>query len=177
MRASASPELKQATQQRMADLLDAVENDEALRDDCFNLALEAVGSCGDRVAKGLMDMEMQCLLRGAERAIDAGKYDADPQPLVNLLKGQKRFNIIADEVGDIVAGMHFADDIEAHTGALIKLKEPYALPIWVETMLYAQWSIVTDQHIAEIGKKLSNDGAMAEQKIANDQGWQTFLGA
>lgn len=91
------PALKAAVQQRVVALLDQLQTDPALRGDCCNLAMDAVNTCGDRIAIRLMDMEMLALEKRTLAAIEDGHHDADPKPLIDLCKGQHRLQILADE--------------------------------------------------------------------------------
>lgn len=84
----ATPILKAATQRRVGALLKQLGTDPALREDCCNLATDAVDTCGDRVALRLMDMEMLCLTRRAMADIDSGRSDSNPQAVIELCKGQ-----------------------------------------------------------------------------------------
>lgn len=172
---NATPALKQATQQRVATLLAQLQTDPSLREDCFNLALDAVNTCGDRVALRLMDMEQLVIVSQARAAIDAGKYDTDPQALVDLCKGQYRLAIIAAAAENKVAGMHFTDPIEVHLGYLTKLAAPCKLPVRIATMLYPACAGVTDDDLAVVHKQLTNTGVKLNERDANDRAYQKFL--
>lgn len=173
----ATPELKAATQARVAALLIQLQTDSALRENCLNLALDAVNTCGDRVAIRLMDMENLATTAAARAAIDAGHYDNNPQALIDLCKGQHRLAIVAAEADNKVAGMHFTDPIEVHLGYLTKLAELCRLPVQICTMLYPACARVTDDDIAAVTKKLSNTGTSSEESAANDRAYQHALAA
>lgn len=170
-----SPELKAATQQRMAALLVQMQSDPTLRENCFNLATDAVDTCGDRVALRMLDMDNLAVVSEAKTALAAGKYDQNPQALIDLCKGQHRLAIIATEAENKVATMHFTDSVEVHLGYLVKLAETYQLPVRISTMLYPACSGITDNDIAAVSKKLASDGSTAEQSAANDQAYQHAL--
>ena len=171
----ATPELKAATQQRVAALLVQMQTDPALRENCFNLATDAVDSCGDRIAIRLLDMENCAVISEAKTAISAGEYDHNPQSLIDLCKGQHRLDIIAKETVSKVATMHFTDPIEVHLGYLTKLTEPYRLPVRISTMLYPNYSGLTPDDLASVRKKCSNDGLSPAECAANDQAYQHAL--
>lgn len=167
--------LKTATQERVAKLLIKLQNDPTLREDCFNLALDAINTCGDRVALRLMDMENLAMTHEASAAIDAGRYDEDPRALIELCKVQHRLAIIATEAENKVAGMHFTDPIEVHLGYITKLAEPCQLPVQISTMLYPACAGVTEDDLAAVTRKLSNAGLSSEECVANDHAYQRAL--
>ena len=169
-----SPGLLAATQRRVATLLVQLQTDSSSREDCFNLALDAVKSCGDGIAVRLMAMENLALRSAANAAIDAGIYDDKPQALVDFCKGQHRLALVAEEADSKVAGMQLTDPIEVHLGYITKLAESPALPVQISTMLYPACAKVTDEDIAAVRKKLSNAGLSAQEAAANDQ---AFLAA
>ena len=171
----ASPELKAATQERVAALMVQMQNDSALRENCFNLATDAIDTCGDRVALRMLDMENCAVISEAKAAIAAGHYDHNPQALVDLCKGQHRLDIIAKESERKVATMNLTDAIEVHLGYLTKLAEPYRLPVRISTMLYPNCSGVTDEDIAAVSKKCSNDGLSPAECAINDQAYHHAL--
>ena len=173
----ATPALKAATQARMAALLIHLQADPALRENCLNLALDAVNTCGDRIAIRLMDMENLATTAAARAAIDAGHFDNNPQALVDLCKGQHRLAIVAEEADNKVASLHFTDPIEVHLGYLTKLVEPCRLPVQISTMLYPACARVTDDDLAAVTKKLSNAGLSIAEAAANNQAYQHALAA
>lgn len=173
----AKPELKAATQQRVTALLAQLETDPTLREDCFNLALDAVNTCGDRVALRLMDMEQMAIHCDARAAIDTGKFDIDPRPLIDLCKGQYRLAIIAAAAENKAATMNFTDPIEVHLGYLTKLAAPCKLPVRITTMLYPACAGVTNEDLANISKKLMSTGASPEECEDNNRAYQKFLAA
>ena len=171
----AAPELKAATQQRVAALLVQMQNDPALRENCFNLATDAVNSCGDRVALRMLDMENCAVISEAKTAISAGKYDHNPQALIDLCKGQHRLDIIAKGAESKVATMHFTDPIEVHLGYLTKLSDSYRLPLRISSLLYPACSGVTVDDLAAVSKKCSNDGLSPAECATNDRAYQHAL--
>ena len=173
----ASSKLKAATQQRVAALLMQMQADSALRESCFNLATDAIDSCGDRIALRLLDMENCAVISEAKTSISAGKYDHNPQVLIDQCKGQHRLDIIAKETQRKVATMHFTDPIEVHLGYLTELREPYRLPIRISTMLYRGFTEITSDDLAAVRKKCSNDGLSPAECAANDQAYQHALAA
>ena len=170
-----SAELKAATQQRMAVLLSQMQTDPTLRENCCNLAIDAIDTCGDRIALRMLDMENLAVASEAKTALNAGKFDHDPKALIDLCKGQHRLALIATEAENKVATMHFTDPVEVHLGYLVKLAEPYQLPVRISTMLYPACSGITDADIAAVSKKLSNDAATAEESSANDHAYHQAL--
>ncbi len=171
----ATPELKKATQERVAQLLVQLQVDPVLRNDCFNIALDAIGTCGDRVALRFMDMENLAVSSAASAAIDRGKYDNNPQALVEVCKGQHRLAIIAAEAQQKVAGLNLSDPIEVHLGYLTKLAEPCQLPVQIRTMLYPRCARVTDEDIAAARKKLLNMGLSEAECAGNNRAFQEAL--
>lgn len=170
-----SAELKAATQQRMAVLLAQMQTDPTLRENCCNLAIDAIDTCGDRVALRMLDMENLAVASEAKTALNAGKFDHDPKALIDLCKGQHRLALIATEAENKVATMHFTDPVEVHLGYLVKLAEPYQLHVRISTMLYPACSGITDADIAAASKKLSNEASTAEESSANDHAYHQAL--
>ncbi|EGF33208.1 invasion plasmid antigen [Oxalobacteraceae bacterium IMCC9480] len=173
----ATPALKVATQQRVAALLTQLQSDPALRDNCFNLAFDATETCGDRVALRLLDMEMACLASRTTAEIASGKYDRNPQPLVDLCKGQYRLQVLTRLAKEKVATLHFVDEIEVHLGYLVELAESHPLPTQVATMLYPACSCITSDDIAAAKSQLGNDGLSDIAAEKNNQDFQAFLAA
>ncbi|MEC5218289.1 Leucine-rich repeat (LRR) protein [Actimicrobium sp. GrIS 1.19] len=171
----ASPAIRAATKQRVVELLAQLQDDPALREDCFNLAFEAVETCGDRVALRLLDMETLCLSRRMQAAIHAGEFDANPSALVDLCKGQYRLDVLSRLAKDKVATMNFCDEIEVYLGYLVALSEDFDLPIKISTMLYPAASGITQQDIAAARKVLSNAGLSGDEAAKNDEDYQSFL--
>ncbi len=171
----ASPALKLATQQRIATLLIQLQADPALREQCFNLALEAVDTCGDRIALGLMHMENLAVTSEASAAIDAGKYDNNPHALVDLCRGQHRLAIVTEAANNKVATMHFTDSIEVHLGFITRLAQPCQLPVKISTMLYPACARVSDADIDAVKRKLLNIGLPEAQRAANTNAYHTAL--
>ena len=167
--------LKTVTQERVTKLLAQLQSDPALRENCCNLALDAVNTCGDRVALRLMDMENLALISTASAAIDAGKYDNNPQALVDLCKGQHRLALVSAAANDKVASMHFTDPIEVHLGYITKLVNSCVLPVQISTMLYPRCSGVTDDDLAAIRKKLANTGLSEAECVANNRAYHSAL--
>ncbi|EGF32904.1 secreted effector protein [Oxalobacteraceae bacterium IMCC9480] len=174
---AATPAMKAATQQRVATMLTQLQSDPALREDCFNLAFEATESCGDRVALRLLDMEMQCLVSKTNAEITTGKHDTDPQPLIDLCKGQYRLQVLTNLAKEKVATMNFCDEIELHLGYLVQLSSTYALPTRVSTMLYPVCSGLAAEDIAAAKLKLGNDGVSDQAANANNLAYVSFLAA
>lgn len=173
----ATPALKAATQSRVATLLIQLQSDPVLRENCLNLALDAINTCGDRVAIRLMEMENLATTAAARTAIDAGHYDNNPQALVDLCKGQHRLAIVATEADNKVASLHFTDPIEVHLGYITTLAQSCQLPVQISTMLYPACARVTSDDIAAVTKKLSNAGGSPAEAAANDQAYQHALAA
>ena len=172
-----SPALKAATQQRVAKLLTQLQTDSALRTDCFNLALDAVNTCGDRIAIRMMEMENLAMISEASADIDAGKYDDNPHALVDLCKGQYRLALVAKEADNKVACMNYVDAIEVHLGYITQLAEPCRLPVQISTRLYPACSHVTDADLVTVRKKLFNTGLSVMESAANDLAYQAALAA
>ena len=167
--------LKVATQSRVAKLLVQLQSDPTLRENCFNLALDAVNTCGDRVAMRLMDMENLAVTSTASAAIEAGEYDDNPQALVELCKGQHRLALIKATADDKVATMNLVDLIEVHLGYITKLAASCSLPVQISTMLYPHCARITDDDLAAIRKKLSNTGLSEAECAANNGAYHIAL--
>jgi hypothetical protein len=174
---NASPALKTATQHRLATLLKQMQTDSTLRENCFNLATDAVDTCGDRIALRFLDMENCAVISAAKAALDAGKYDDNPQALIDVCKDQHRLTIIAKEADDKTASMNYVDAIEVRLGYLTRLAGPYQLPVQISTMLYPEWSHVSADDITAVRKKCSNDGLSPTDCAENDQAYQRALAA
>jgi hypothetical protein len=87
-------------QQRVGHLLRQLQDDQQSRGACFNLAHDAVETCGDRVALRMLNMETVLQDKRMETDIAAGKFDSNPQAVVDYCKAQYRMQVLADAASD-----------------------------------------------------------------------------
>lgn len=163
-----------ATQDRVVQLLEHLQYDSALRNDCFNLAEEAVVTCGDRIAMALLDMEMLCLTSRKAEEIRAGVHDANPQNLVDFCKGQYRLKVL-ERLTKEKSVTTSIDEVEFYLGQVLALSERYALPVKITSMIFPNVSVVTQQDMVNAESALGNQGLSEQASATNNQAYQTFL--
>ena len=164
-----------ATIERVNSLLDQIALNTELRENCFNLALDATATCTDRTALRLMDMEILCLLARASDDIDEGKFDHAPGALIDLCKGLYRLQILTNEAKAKIATLHLTDAIEVHLGYILNCTEEFNLPVNTRSMFFPRLSDLTEEDIVNAKRKLSSDGLSTEEKKASDTGFHLFL--
>ncbi|WP_344762432.1 NEL-type E3 ubiquitin ligase domain-containing protein [Actimicrobium antarcticum] len=170
-----STELKQATQQRVVTLLERMQDDAQLRGACFNLASDAIETCGDRVALRFMDMETMCNDRKLEVDIRNGVYDQDPQKAIDQFKGQYRLQVLEEEANRKAGTPGFTDEVEVKLAYLTAFGKKHALPVHIRTMLYPRCAALTDEDKDIARRKISNEGLPPGEQQANDRAFRKFL--
>ncbi|MDY7573915.1 NEL-type E3 ubiquitin ligase domain-containing protein [Actimicrobium sp. CCI2.3] len=166
---------KAAMQDRVVKLLEQLQYDSALRNDCFNLAEDAITSCGDRIAMGLLDMEMRCLISRKAEEIRAGYHDASPQNLVDLCKGQYRLKILERLTREKSATEPSIDEVEFYLGQLLTFSERYALPVKITSMAFPAVSPITPEDRARAESELANQGLSEPAVDKNNQAYLAFM--
>ena len=165
-----SARLQPDFQQRIGELLAQLEPAEstALRELCFAQAAEAVGTCGDRVALALLDMETACATHQAEVKVCNGGYDHQLQDLVDLGKGMYRLQQLEKISRDKVKTLNFVDEIEVHLGYLVQLSEEFKLPVRMQTMLYPNCSEITEADVTAARNSLKGHEEKSDNRALLD---------
>ena len=151
-------------QERVENLLRQLQNNPELRATCFNLAQDAVDTCGDRVALRLLNMETVCLDKRMETDINTGKFDNDPQPVLNYCKAQYRQQILADAASAKIKTLNFCDEIEVRLGFIVAFSREFKLTAQMDTLLYAACSNIAPEDIYEARKQLTNQAFTNDTK-------------
>ena len=157
-------------QQRIGRLLAQLEpaDSTALRELCFAQAAEAVGTCGDRVALALLDMETACATHQAEVKVRNGGYDNQLQDLVDLGKGMYRLQQLEKISRDKVKTLNFVDEIEVHLGYLVQLSQEFKLPVQMQTMLYPSCSEITEADVTAARNSLKGHEKKGDNRALLD---------
>jgi Leucine-rich repeat (LRR) protein len=144
----------------MINIFDKMESSQAYRDECLNIAEESVNSCGDRIALGLVQMQL------------AQKAFPDHEPSVKelfdyektMIKADKIFKIARDKV---IEKNNHNEEIETYLMYFSKLKD--VLGIQINGMLYERCSMVTDADIQRATESIANieDKDVFERLIEN----------
>lgn len=167
--------LKLATQRRVAAVLGRMEADSHLRGACFNLAADAVETCGDRVALRFMDMETMCNDAKMDSDIRKGVYDQQPQHAIDQFKGHYRLQVLEDEASKKTGTPGFADDVEVKLAYIMAFNEKYALPAHIRTMLFPRCAQLTEEDKDIARRKISNHNLSPEEQQKNNRAFRNFL--
>ena len=167
--------LKTMTAQRINQLLDRLQQSEELRSICFNLASDAIDTCGDRVALRLLDMETVCSDKHMLCDILNGVHDASAQTVIDYCRAQYRSQILADAAQAKTRTLNYVDEIEVRVGLIVAFAREFELHEKMATLLYPRSTGLTVDDLAAIRKKLCNDGLLDAEQRANTQQFLTFL--
>lgn len=151
-------------QQRVGNLLRQLQDDPELQETCFNLAHDAVDTCGDRVALRMLNMETVCLDKRMETDINAGKFDLHPQAVVDYCKAQYRQQVLADAASAKIKTLNFCDEIEVILGFIVAFSREFKLNAQMDTLLYGACSNIAPEDVVETRKKLTNQAFTEETK-------------
>lgn len=151
-------------QQRVGNLLHQLQDDQELRGACFNLAMDAVDTCGDRIALRMLHMESVCLDRHMEKEINAGKFDANPQAVVDYCKAQYRMQRLADAAEAKIKTLNFCDETEVMLGFIVAFSQEFELTAQMDKLLYAHCSNISPEDVYETRKELTDQAFTEETK-------------
>jgi hypothetical protein len=162
---------REALGQRVAEVLDALARDPALRQPCFAVAHEGLGTCGDRVALAFSDIEA-----AARAPALAGR----PDELLKLAQGLHRLARV-DEIAraDLSARRGGIDEVEVVLAYRVKLAEPLGLPAQPAHMLFECCANLDAAQLAQAerdvldGERMEPDALVAF--IARQPFWQASL--
>jgi hypothetical protein len=161
---------------RVTELLRQLQRPEnqALREDCFNIALVVTDTCGDGIAVALLDMNLLCMTYQAQADVKAGRYDKKPAGLFALSKGLHLYESlkkIADDKALILKTEQHekVDETEVTYGYLLRFSTAFSrlLGIELKTMLYERDSKMTDEDVKAAASTLGDPGHQDE--------WIAFL--
>ncbi|MFC4431747.1 NEL-type E3 ubiquitin ligase domain-containing protein [Cupriavidus respiraculi] len=132
---------------RVQRVLEAVRQDAALRAECFQLAADGLGSCGDRVALAFNEIESQCLVH----ALDKEYADRGAQSLerARIEIGKKYFRARRLEesvAADLAERRGYVDEIEVRLKYQLECAgRGVDFPVPIARMLYR--ADVTEQQV------------------------------
>ncbi|MFZ6771363.1 NEL-type E3 ubiquitin ligase domain-containing protein [Undibacterium sp. SXout7W] len=151
-------------QQRVGNLLQQLQGDPELRGACFNLADDAVNTCGDRVALRMLNMETVCLDKRMETDIKAGKFDHHPQAVVDYCKAEYRNQVLDDAASAKIRSLNFCDEIEVRLGYIVAFSQEFKLNAKMDTLLYGACSNIVPEDVLETRKKMTNHAFTKDTK-------------
>lgn len=154
---------------RVCALLDQIQGDPQLRGVCFNLAEEAVQSCGDRVALRMLEMEAFCMDGRVIAGINAGGYDKDPQAVVDYCKAVHRQQVIDSAATEKIRKLYRGDqsnvdEIQVILNLRVAFSHEFKLPAKMCSLVFPGCEKVTPKELAEVRKKLTNLSFTEETK-------------
>ncbi|WP_166618367.1 NEL-type E3 ubiquitin ligase domain-containing protein [Paraburkholderia madseniana] len=166
-----NPMTRMDLQRRVADLLQGMRHDADLRAQCFMMAGEALGTCGDRVALGFQNLEHAVVNRRAERGELSG---TQVLALGRQLFRQETLQQIAREK---VASLRTVDEIEVYLAYQVQLRETLDLPGRNREMLYFACSQVSAQDLEEAKSRVRalEGGPQMVTFLAGYGPWQKAL--
>ncbi|MEB0133851.1 NEL-type E3 ubiquitin ligase domain-containing protein [Actimicrobium sp. CCC2.4] len=168
-------ESRPATVQRINLLLDQLQSNSNSRVDCYNIAVEAIGSCNDRIALRLIDMEIQCRIDITGKEIDEGGFDSAPQALITLCKGIYRLKILARAAERKANSLNLVDPIEVHLGYILRFAEEFSLPVQIKSMQFPRLADLTQEDLLSARRELSSSDLPDEEKITSNAEYLLFL--
>ena len=154
----------------MISWLDRLAVDNELRAHIFLVAMDALGSCDDRVLLALNTMKKE----GLALDICRGKYDDDIKQLIVLARQMFRLDMLEKIAYEKAASLPNADEIEVYLAYQTKLRDVLGLPLDVASMNFFDISGVqqidldrAQQHIKQAEEKqfksyLANDWGPAQ---------------
>ena len=156
---AADVDARNALNERVTEALLALNESELLRETCFAIAEEALGTCGDRVALGFSYVEDAIINYRAEEG------QLSTSDLLNLGKQKFRQSIVEALAREKARTVPRADEIEVHLAFQVMLKGKLDLPSKTGAMLYSRVSEVTEEDVATAvsivnGKEFSQDMEM-----------------
>lgn len=160
---------------RVADVLQALTHDTALRQDCFDAAWEGLGTCGDRAAWTFSKIEIKAAAHGLRD---------DPKKLFELARGEFRLEVlqqVAQEWLDEFArrGEH-VDEIEYMLALPLKLAEALDLPGQPRHMLYPACARISQPQLNQAMRRVLeaediDDGEKLIHSVASRPYWRASL--
>lgn len=151
-----SPGTASNFQARVVDVLGQLEGDPELRGRCFNLASDAVDTCGDRVALRMLDMEVACKESRMKNDISAGVFDQKPQAVVDGLRELYRQTVISRAASEKIKALNFVDEVEVMLGFLVAFSPEFKFAAQMDCMLYPSCSNIRPEDVVATRKQLTN---------------------
>lgn len=146
----------------MISWLDRLAVDNELRAHIFQVAMDALGSCDDRVLLALNTMKKEALALDICR----GKYDDELKQLIVLARQMFRLDMLEKIAYEKVASLPNADEIEVYLAYQTKLRDKLGLPLDVASMNFFDISGV-DQ--------IDLDRAQQHIKLAEEKQFKNYL--
>lgn len=155
---------------RVSAVLESLLQDEALRAECFDIAEQGVGACGDRVALAFSDIEV---------AVLAHRLAGDPLALWDLARSQFRLaqvDLLALKDRDALQGT--TEDVEVVLAYRRRLADVLRLPLLPGEMLYEHLVAVRPEKLEQARQEVlaaeRAPGALVDY-IAALPFWRTSL--
>ena len=149
----------------LINIIAKMESNSKYRQMCFSLADEAINSCGDRVAMGLIQMQL------SEKGYKDNDDNFSLKELFDyekiMLKAEKIFNIAREKMNRLISTKRMVDEIETYLRYFKELKD--SVGIEIGGMLYEQLSNVTNEDIECAKKALDeiSDKTVFERLVDN----------
>jgi hypothetical protein len=124
----------------MLSWLDGLAADNELRAHVFQVAMDALGSCDDRVLLALNTMKKE----GLALDICRGKYDHDLKKLMVVAKQMFRLDMLEKIAYEKAAALPDADEVEVYLAYQTKLREELDLPLDIASMSFFDISGVAE---------------------------------
>jgi len=161
---------------RVCNLLEQLQNNEALRENCIAQAYQASETCGDRAAIVLLDMEKSALVFQAESDVQNGLYDGlKLGKLIDLGKGMYRLAKLEAIAQKKITALrkkdeYFEEDEEVHLAYIVEAAKKFPLPIKMDTMLHRDLAKITKKDI-----KIAIDLLKSDNTKVHDPDFLKFL--
>jgi len=160
---------------RVAALLAKLQRPEnqALREECFNIAMLTTETCGDGIAKALLDMDLLSISYQAQADAENGKYNHNSSNLLALGKGMYLYEslkkIAQDKTQALEDEQQTIDETEVHYGYFLQFNAPILkfLGVNLKAMLYPRNSRITEDDVKAAADVLTSHRHQDE--------WITFL--
>lgn len=162
--------------QRVADVLQTLTQDAALRQDCFDLAWEGLATCGDRVAWAFSKIELKAIAHGLQD---------DPKALFELARGEFRLEAVQQVAQEWLDAFERAgervDEIEYMLALPLLLAKDLALPGQPRHMLYPGCARISEAQLAQAKQHVrdaedADGGEALIHSVASRPYWRASLG-
>jgi len=142
---------------RVCNLLEQLQNNEVLRENCITQAHQASETCGDRAAIVFLNMEKNALVSQAESDVQNGSYDGlQFRKLIDLGKGMYRLAKLEAIAQEKIAALRkkwkaenkaFEEDEEVHLAYIVEAAKRFPLPVKVNAMKHRPHAEINNEDI------------------------------
>ena len=166
-----NPMTRPSFTRRMAELLGTLEDDQTLRQLCFNVADDALSSCGDRVALAFANMEDAV---DNHRAVQRGGSDAD---LLSVCSRRFRRDSLSVVAREKMSSIQMVDEVEVELAYRVGLATLLDLGDGLKSMLYFSVSGVSQEDLERARQQVreSEQGPALIEFLAADGAWWQHL--